>query len=108
MFQAAADEMERERKAKAGRVCGGRVFGYDNLEVTGPDGERSHVERVVNEEEAAVVRRILELRCEGLGLVRLAKQLNAEGAQLVAEQPTQNLSRHHLTRIRPWTTRKPP
>ena len=52
------DEIERERarqrtydamlrKAKAGHVTGGRVFGYDNVtvEVEGPDGSkhRSHV-----------------------------------------------------------------
>ena len=44
-----ADELEREkarqrtydamlRKAKAGHVTGGRVFGYDNVEMLGPDG----------------------------------------------------------------------
>ena len=54
-----ADELEREkarqrtydamqRKAKAGHVTGGRVFGYDNLEIAGDDGKRSHVERRIN------------------------------------------------------------
>ena len=54
-----ADELEREkarqrtydamqRKARAGHVCGGRVFGYDNVEMLGPDGQRSHVERRIN------------------------------------------------------------
>ena len=54
-----ADEMEREkarqrtadamvRKAKAGHVTGGRVFGYDNVEVLMPTGQRSHVERQIN------------------------------------------------------------
>ncbi len=49
-----ADELEREkarqrtydamlRKARAGHVTGGRVFGYDNVEVLGPTGKRSHV-----------------------------------------------------------------
>jgi site-specific DNA recombinase len=62
-----ADELEREkarlrtydamlRKAKAGHVTGGRVFGYDNVEITGVDGRRSHVERQINEREAAIVR----------------------------------------------------
>ena len=66
-----ADELEREkarqrtydammRKAKAGHVTGGRVFGYDNVEVLGADGSRSHVVRRINEVEAAVVRRIFE------------------------------------------------
>ena len=46
-----ADELEREkarqttydamvRKARAGHVTGGRVFGYDNIEVCGSDGKR--------------------------------------------------------------------
>ncbi len=74
-----ADELEREkarqrtydamrRKALAGHVTGGRVFGYDNVEILGPSGERSHVERRINEAEAAVVREIFELcaRREGL------------------------------------------
>jgi DNA invertase Pin-like site-specific DNA recombinase len=49
-----ADELERERarqrtydamqrKAKAGHVTGGRVFGYDNVDVRDSAGHRSHV-----------------------------------------------------------------
>jgi DNA invertase Pin-like site-specific DNA recombinase len=76
-----ADELEREkarqrtydamqRKARAGHVCGGRVFGYDNVEILGADGQRSHVERRINEEEAAVIRRIFEMCAAGAGLTR--------------------------------------
>ena len=59
-----ADELEREkarqrtydamvRKAKAGHVTGGRVFGYDNVEILGPPDDhgrqrRSHVVRRIN------------------------------------------------------------
>lgn len=86
-----ADELEREkarqrtydamaRKAKAGHVTGGRVFGYDNVEVLGESGERSHVNRVINADEAAVVRRIFELSANGAGLTRITKALNAERA----------------------------
>lgn len=61
-----ADEVERDkarqrtydamsRKAKAGHVTGGRTFGYDNVDVIGPDGRRSHVVRQINDREAAVV-----------------------------------------------------
>jgi len=86
-----ADELEREkarqrvtdamiRKAKRGHVTGGRLFGYDNVEVLGPDGRRSHVERRVNEVEAAVVRRIFSLCATGYGLKTIAKTLNADGA----------------------------
>ena len=46
------------RKAAAGRLTGGRVFGYDNHEVLDGKGDRSHVERRINEAQAAVVRRI--------------------------------------------------
>ena len=85
-----ADELERERarqrthdaltrKARAGHVTGGRVFGYDNVPVTGTDGERTHVDRRVNEAQAVVVRRIFELAASGLGKRRIALQLNEAG-----------------------------
>lgn len=85
------DEIERERarqrtydamlrKAKAGHVTGGRVFGYDNVtvEVEGPDGSkhRSHVERKINEAEAEVIRRIFTLYAQGRGISAIAKVLN--------------------------------
>src|SRR5690606_4415169 len=86
-----ADELEREkarqrtydallRKAKAGHVTGGRVFGYDNVDVLNPDGSRAHVERRINEAEAAVVRAIFQRYADGYGFTSIAKQLNAEGA----------------------------
>jgi site-specific DNA recombinase len=85
-----ADELEREkarqrtydamqRKARAGHVTGGRVFGYDNAEIITSDGRRSHVERRINEIEAAIVRRIFELSAAGNGWTRITKLLNAEG-----------------------------
>src|ERR1700687_1766121 len=69
-LQTMGDEMEREkarmrvtdamlRKARAGHCCGGRVFGYDNVEIVNANGKRSHVERTVNRTEAAIVRRSL-------------------------------------------------
>ena len=80
-----ADELEREKarqrtydamsaKAKAGHVTGGRCFGYTNVRVN------SHVERTINEAEAAVVRRIFDLCASGHGYTKIAKTLNAEGA----------------------------
>jgi site-specific DNA recombinase len=85
-----ADELERERarqrtydamarKARALHVTGGRVYGYDNVEVAGADGRRLHVVRRVNEEQAAVVRRIFALCAEGQGFTRIAKALNEDG-----------------------------
>jgi DNA invertase Pin-like site-specific DNA recombinase len=86
-----ADELEREkarqrtydamlRKARAGHVTGGRVFGYDNIEIAGGNGKRSHVERRVNDTEAAVVRRVFELSAAGYGMKAIAKLLNADEA----------------------------
>jgi site-specific DNA recombinase len=80
----AFDEMERTRASqratdkwlqlmRAGKVPGGRLYGYDN--VRGADG---FVERVVNKAEAAIVRRIFERSAAGEGLSRIAKRLNAE------------------------------
>jgi site-specific DNA recombinase len=68
------------RKARAGHVTGGRLFGYDNVDVAGADGERSHVERRINRGEALVVQKIFELCARGEGLKGIAKTLNAGGA----------------------------
>ena len=89
------DEMEREkarqrthdalvRKARAGYVAGGSVYGYDNVEVTVPDAvtgkaKRLHVERRINEAEAAVVREIFEKAAAGWGTRRITHDLNARG-----------------------------
>src|SRR4029079_10597779 len=84
-----ASEMEREkakqrtydamlRKAKAGHVTGGKVFGYDNKDVLAPDGRRLHVVRTINSTQAAIVRRVFELYAANLGLTRIAKTFNTE------------------------------
>jgi site-specific DNA recombinase len=90
-----ADELEREkarqrtydamaRKARALHVTGGKVYGYDNIEVhsseTGTDGgpRRLHVIRQVNREQAEVVRRIFTLSAGGMRITRIAKTLNAD------------------------------
>jgi site-specific DNA recombinase len=89
------DEMEREkarqrthdalvRKARAGYVAGGSVYGYNNVEVTLPDPvtgkpKRLHVERRINETEAAVIREIFEKAAAGWGTRRIAHDLNDRG-----------------------------
>ena len=91
-----ADELERDkarqrtydamvRKAKAGHVTGGRVFGYDNVEILGPPDDhgrqrRSHVERRINNGEATVVREIFTRCAHGWGMRRIAKHLNEQRA----------------------------
>jgi len=85
-----AAEMEREkarqrtydamaRKARALHVTGGKVYGYDNVEVLSSEGKRLHVVRKINPEQADVVRRIFEMCASDMGLTRIAKTLNAEG-----------------------------
>jgi site-specific DNA recombinase len=89
-----ADEVERDRarqrtrdaldrKARAGHVTGGLVFWYTNhvVAVPGPDGQarRSHVERVVNDAEAATVVRIFEMAASGHGVRAIAIHLNDGG-----------------------------
>jgi site-specific DNA recombinase len=84
-----AAEMERERarqrtydamarKAQALHVTGGRVYGYDNVDVPTPDGKRAYVVRKINPVQGDVVRRIFSLYAGGLGLVKIAKTLNRE------------------------------
>ncbi len=58
--------------ARAGHVTGGRTFGYDNVR------QASHTERRINDDEAAVVRRIFELAAAGVGQKRIAQLLNEE------------------------------
>ena len=61
------------RRAEAGAVTGGRVFGYTNHR--NGDG---YVHCLIDEREAATVRRIFTLYADGAGLTRIAKALNAE------------------------------
>jgi len=86
-----AEELERDkarqrtaeallRKARAGHVTGGRVFGYDNVDVRSAAGHRERVERQVNDREAKVVLRIFELAAQGWGVKRIAARLNDEAA----------------------------
>lgn len=98
-----ADEMEREkarqrthdalvRKARAGHVAGGSVYGYDNVEITAPDAvtgkpKRLHVERRINEGEAAVIREIFERAAAGWGTRRIAHDLNARGVSAPPPRP---------------------
>jgi len=51
-----------ERKAKAGHVTGGAVFGYRNVDVRDDtNGRRHHVVLEINSEEARIIRRIFSL-----------------------------------------------
>ncbi len=62
------------RRAEAGAVTGGTCYGYTNVR-----NGTGYVRRVIDEAEAAIVRRIFTLYAEGDGLGRIAKRLNADG-----------------------------
>ncbi len=80
------------RKAQALHSTGGRCYGYANEDVTEPgaDGRprRICVKKVVNPQEADVVRRIFGLYVQGFGIRRIAHTLNEEG--IPAPRPTRN------------------
>ncbi len=59
------------RKAEAGHVTGGRVFGYDNLRVA-----KGQTDRVPNAAEAAIVRDIYARSAAGEGTRTIAAALN--------------------------------
>jgi len=73
------------RKARAGHVTGGRVYGYDNIEILSGlldaygRPRRDHVERRINDGQAAVVKQIFRHCAEGKGMVSIARRLNDEG-----------------------------
>jgi site-specific DNA recombinase len=88
MFAGFGGQFERERislrtrdaankRVREGKVGGGRVYGYDNVPT--PEGKASRSVRVVNEAQAAVVRRIFQGVADGVGMKRIAMQLMAEG-----------------------------
>ena len=60
------------RRAEEGHVTGGRTFGYDNVRLNG------HVERRINDPEAATVRDIYDRYARGEGFKQIAHALNAE------------------------------
>jgi site-specific DNA recombinase len=71
---------------EAGYVTGGVVFGYTNV-CLGGNASRSPrtcackapSRRVIDETQAATIRRVFELAAQGLGHKRIAGKLNAEG-----------------------------
>jgi site-specific DNA recombinase len=89
-----------------GHVTGGRVYGYRNVDVfAGVDAHgrplKSHVERIVDEEQAAVVRRIFNMYDGGLGLKAIAKRLNNE--QVVPPPPFLRKDPTKVLPVRAWS-----
>ena len=76
----------QEGAIRRGYTAGGTCYGYRNKSIPDPEqGGRGAtvrllgVEREIIAEEAAIVRRIMEMRAEGLGFGTICKTLNAEG-----------------------------
>ncbi len=61
-------------RARAGRIPGGRSYGYDVVR----DGSDDRGRRTINEAEAAIVRRIFEDYAAGASPLQIVKRLNAE------------------------------
>ncbi|WP_323718400.1 recombinase family protein [Paracoccus aminovorans] len=66
-------------RVEAGKSGGGNAFGYTVLRHMGEDGEIRRGDREINEDEAAIVRRIFHAYAEGMSPNRIADQLNREG-----------------------------
>jgi DNA invertase Pin-like site-specific DNA recombinase len=64
-----------KRRAEQGYVTGGKCYGYLNVR------EGAFVKRVIDPDEAAVVRRIFEMYASGAGMVTIAHRLNEEGVR---------------------------
>jgi site-specific DNA recombinase len=66
-----------EGRVLRGLHSGGRCYGYSTV----PAGEGKSKRLVINEQEAAVVKRIFEMSAEGVSLKKIAKVLNHECIQ---------------------------
>lgn len=64
-----------KRRAEQGYVTGGKCFGYRNVR------EGSYVKRIIDADDAAIIRRVFELYAAGTGMVTIAHRLNAEGVK---------------------------
>ncbi|ADO43101.1 recombinase family protein [Ketogulonicigenium vulgare] len=66
-------------RVEAGKSGGGNAYGYRVLRHLTEDGEIKRGDREINEDEAAVVRRIFTAYAEGMSPNRIADQFNREG-----------------------------
>ncbi len=66
-------------RVEAGRSGGGNSYGYDIVRRLGPDGMPVTGERTINEDEAALIRRIFAEFSDGLSPKAIARKLNGEG-----------------------------
>ena len=74
-------KMGMDARAREGKWNGGKVLGYDLIEI--PDSTRKTKEKLltINNKEAELVRHIFELYYNGKGYKAIANQINKEGYQ---------------------------
>lgn len=66
-------------RAREGKWNGGRVLGYDLVDISTPTDKRKHTKLVINEKEAKIVKRIFALYIAGNGYKAIANRVNKEG-----------------------------
>lgn len=66
-------------RAEIGRAPGGLTYGYRVVRELGPDGEPVRGKRAIDEDAAAVIRRIFDAYAAGVGPRQIAYDLNADG-----------------------------
>ena len=66
-------------RVEAGRIPGGISYGYRAVKRLGSDGELERGLREIDDEQAAIVRRIFADYAQGIGPKEIAQTLNAEG-----------------------------
>ena len=66
-------------RAREGKWNGGKVLGYDVVEVQSEGKKRKETKLVINEKEAMTIRRIFELYSEGHGYKATVNRVNKEG-----------------------------
>lgn len=76
-----ADKTKRGQRGRveAGKIPGGKSYGYRIVRRLLDDGSVSTGEREIDEGEAAVIRRIFNSYADGMAPRRIAGQLNADG-----------------------------
>lgn len=66
-------------RAREGKWNGGKVLGYDVVEIPSEGKKRKETKLVINEKEAMTVRRIFKLYSEGHGYKATVNRVNKEG-----------------------------
>ena len=66
-------------RALAGKSAGGLTYGYSAVHAIAPNGELIRGDRVINTDEASVVRRIFQDYAKGISPKKIAEALNIQG-----------------------------